>query len=517
MAIKSIFIIIIISIITSISELYALDPSFLRLSTSLQRSSFPQDFRFGAASSAYQSEGAANVDGREPSIWDTFTKQYPEKISDGSNGDVADEFYYRFKEDVAHMKEIGLDSFRFSISWSRILPRGTVAGGVNQAGINFYNHLINELISNGIRPLVTLFHWDTPQALEDEYGGFLNPQIVKDFVEYVDICFKEFGDRVKEWITINEPNMFAVLGYNVGNIAPGRCSSYVQNCTVGNSATEPYLVAHYLILSHAATVQLYRVKYQSFHGGTIGMTIQTYWMIPKYNTPACREAAKRALDFFFGWFADPITYGDYPKTMRELVGNRLPKFTKKQSKMVRGSFDFFGLNYYTSRYVEDVMFYANTNLSYTTDSRVNQTTEKNGVPVGEPTSADWLFICPEGFQDVLLYIKSKFQNPVILVTENGMPSENDKSLSVNIALNDEAKIKYHQLHLTALLEAVSQGADVRGYYIWSLMDDFEWEFGYKYRYGLVYVDFQDGLKRHLKSSALWYHHFLSNSSSYQMD
>ncbi|XP_019058483.1 PREDICTED: beta-glucosidase 17 isoform X2 [Tarenaya hassleriana] len=301
-----------------------------------------------------------------------------------------------------------------------------------------------------------------------------------------------------------------MFGYGYGMTAPGRCSSYVGNCSAGNSATEPYLAAHHLILSHAAAVRRYRQNYQSSQGGIIGMTIQTSWMIPKYETVACREAASRALDFSFGWFANPITYGEYPEVMREtVVGERLPKFTREEREMVKGSFDFFGVNYYTARFTEDAMFYASANLSSTTDSHVNETTEKNGIPIGEPTGASWLYIYPKGFQDLLLYVKYKYNNPVIYVTENGMAYETDKSLPVTEALNDELRIKYHHLHLSALLNAIRKGADVRGYYVWSFMDDYEWEFGYTNRYGLIYVDFQDNLKRYLKRSALWYKGFLS--------
>ncbi|POO00090.1 Glycoside hydrolase [Trema orientale] len=228
----------------------------------LERERFPDYFLFGAGSSAYQWEGAANAYGRGPSIWDTFTSTFPEKIADRSSGAMADEVYFRYKEDIAMLKEIGFNSFRFSISWPRVLPRGKLSGGVNQEGVQFYNNFINNLLSNGLKPLITLFHWDIPQALEDEYGGFLSPKIVNDFRDYVDFCFKEFGDRVKFWITINEPNFFAIGGYETGTKAPGRCSGYIGNCTFGNSATEPYLVVHHMVLAHATATKLYKDKYQ---------------------------------------------------------------------------------------------------------------------------------------------------------------------------------------------------------------------------------------------------------------
>ncbi|CAI0428024.1 unnamed protein product [Linum tenue] len=241
------------------------------------RASFPDGFLFGAGTAAYQSEGAASGDGKGPSIWDTFVKQHPEKIMDHSTGDLADNFYKKYKEDIKLMKKIGLDSFRFSISWSRILPNGKLSGGVNQVGVTFYNDLIDELLANGIKPLVTLWHFDLPQALEDEYGGFLSPKIVGEYLAYANLCFKTFSDRVKLWVTMNEPNGYAVNAYNTGNFAPGRCSKYVGS------------------------------KYKSLHKGDIGITIVTNWYTPKYNTPSGRAAASRAIDFFFGWYVTYLT------------------------------------------------------------------------------------------------------------------------------------------------------------------------------------------------------------------
>ncbi|POO00087.1 Glycoside hydrolase [Trema orientale] len=265
------------------------------------RKNFPPGFLFGTASSSYQYEGAANVDGKGASIWDTFTSTFPEKIVDHSSGAIADEFYYRYKDDIALMKHIGFDSFRFSISWPRLLPRGRISEGVSQAGLQFYNNLIDELLSNGLQPSVTLFHWDLPQVLEDKYGGFLSPNIVNDYRDYVDFCFNKFGDRVKHWITFNEPNIFASGGYDSGIKAPGRCSYYVRNCTVGNSGTEPYLVVHHMILSHGAAVKLYREKYQESQNGIIGISVQTHWIVPKLETEESTMAASRALDFAIGW------------------------------------------------------------------------------------------------------------------------------------------------------------------------------------------------------------------------
>ncbi|GMY22300.1 beta-glucosidase 17-like isoform X1 [Fagus crenata] len=497
----------------------------------LNRGDFPAGFVFGAGSSAYQYEGAAYQDGKGSSIWDTFTTIHPEKILDHSTGNVAEDFYSRFKEDIALMKEIGLDSFRFSISWSRVLPKGKLSEGVNQQGVQFYNELINELLNKGIQPFVTLFHWDTPQALEDEYDGFLSTNIVAsyqfgfdtkeccsqnkilhDYHDYADFCFKEFGDRVKHWATFNEPNTFSSEGYATGNTAPGRCSDYVGNCTFGNSATEPYVVAHHVLLSHATAVKLYREKYQASQMGEIGITVSTYWMVPKYQTIASSKAASRALDFAFGWFVHPITYGEYPESMHVLVGNRLPNFTDVQSKMVKGSLDFLGVNYYTARYAEDSTSSSTINLSYTTDSHVDMTTEKDGIPIGEPTPSGWLYIYPRGIRELVLYVMENFNNPPIIVTENGFSDVNNNSLPIQDALNDSLRLKYHQLHLSSLIKAIKAGINVKGYYVWSFLDDFEWEFGYTYRLGINYVDYKNGLTRYMKHTALWFKDFLQKEN-----
>ncbi|CBI24926.3 unnamed protein product, partial [Vitis vinifera] len=284
------------------------------------RRSFPPGFVFGAGSSAYQYEGASHEGGKGRNIWDTFTAKHPEKISDGSTGNVAIDFYHKYKEDIKLLKFIGMDAMRFSISWSRVLPSGRVSGGVNKEGVKFYNNVINELLANGLKPFVTLFHWDLPQALEDEYGGFLSRKIVDDYRDYVDFCFKQFGDRVKHWITLNEPYVFNYYGYSTGTYAPGRCSNYSSTC------------------------------YQKSQKGIIGVTLISAWFQTKYPTTAGVRASRRALDFMLGWYLHPITYGDYPMTMRSLVGHRLPKFSPLESKMLKGSIDFLGINYYTSYY-----------------------------------------------------------------------------------------------------------------------------------------------------------------------
>ncbi|URE19618.1 Glycosyl hydrolase family 1 [Musa troglodytarum] len=477
--------------------------------TELGRSGFPRGFIFGTASSAYQYEGASREGDKGPSIWDNFTHMHPEKIADGSNGDVAVDSYHRYKEDVAIMKDMGLDAYRFSISWPRILPNGSLSGGVNREGIKYYNSLINELIAKGLQPFVTLFHWDSPQALEDRYGGFLSYHVVGDFRDYAEICFREFGDRVKHWITFNEPWSYSAGGYAMGILAPGRCSRWEEpGCGAGNSGREPYVVAHHQLLAHAAAVAVYRRKYQSFQKGKIGITLVSNWMVPYSNSKSNTDAVERALDFMYGWFMDALTKGHYPFSMRALVKDRLPKFTRRQSRLVKGSFDFIGLNYYTARYVHDLPRSNGVHKSYITDSCTNATVTRNGIPIGPRAASAWLYIYPRGIRDLLLYTKTKYDNPVIFITENGVSELDNTTSSLEEALEDRMRIDYHQQHLSFVQEAIREGVDVRGYFAWSLLDNFEWFAGYTVRFGINYVDYKDDLKRYPKSSSLWFRKFL---------
>uniref|UniRef100_A0A453REK0 Uncharacterized protein n=1 Tax=Aegilops tauschii subsp. strangulata TaxID=200361 RepID=A0A453REK0_AEGTS len=412
------------------------------------RSQFPRDFLFGTASSAYQYEGAVREGGRGPSIWDAFTHNHPEKIANGSNGDVAIDSYHRYKDDVNIMKDLGFNAYRFSLSWSRILPSGKLSGGVNMEGINYYNNLIDKLISEGIEPFVTLFHWDSPQVLEQQYGGFLSQLIVEDFKDYASICFREFGDRVKYWITFNEPWSFSIGGYSSGTYAPGRCSSSAKpGCSMGDSGREPYIVAHNQLLAHAAAVQVYRDKYQIEQKGKISITIVSNWIIPYSNSKEDKDASKRALDFMYGWFMDPLTKGHYPLSMKTLVGNRLPKFTKEQARAVKGSFDFIGLNYYSARYARNTKHKSNTKESYSTDSQTDQRVERNGTYIGPKAGSSWLYIYPRGIEELLLYTKKTYNNPTIYITENGVDEINNENLPLQEALIDNTRIEFYQQHI----------------------------------------------------------------------
>ncbi|GAB2269051.1 hypothetical protein Dimus_003981 [Dionaea muscipula] len=510
--------IIFLSLLAMASCLWASTADIITLpprSPPLSRRDFPKDFVFGSSSSAYQYEGAAFTDGKEASVWDIFTERYPEKIADGSNGLIAVDFYHRYKEDVKLMKDLGIDAFRFSISWPRVVPTGQVSRGVNQAGIQFYNNLINELLINGIKPYATLFHWDLPQGLQEEYCGFLSQRIVDDFKDYAELCFREFGDRVKNWMTFNEPNLETKFAHGDGTFAPGRCSNHSGTCTSGETAVEPYLVAHHKHLAHAEAVHIYRTKFQHYQQGLIGFTIASDWVLPLDHTYANKKAAERALDWSIGWIVDPIVFGDYPKSMRAIVGSRLPKFTRQQSELLKGSYDFIGLQHYSTMFAYDAGPSNSEYLSFFTDQRANFSfVNLNGDPIGEPTPVFWLYIYPDGIRDLVLYVKEKYNNPPIIITENGIAEANIPDLPLEEALDDSQRQRYYEGYLTSLHEGIEQGAKVVGYFTWTFLDDFEWGSGYTIRFGLHFVDYKDDLKRYPKKSTKWFKRFLKRNHEF---
>ncbi|KAL7192438.1 hypothetical protein ACSBR2_024302 [Camellia fascicularis] len=468
----------------------------------LSRGTFPKGFVFGTATSAYQVEGMTNKDGRGPSIWDVFI-QTPGIEANNATGAVSVDQYHRYKEDIDIMNKLNFDAYRFSISWSRIFPNGT--GKVNEKGVAYYNRLINYMLKRGITPYANLNHYDLPQALEERYLGWLSHEVVKDFADYADFCFKTFGDRVKNWMTFNEPRVVAALGYDNGFFAPGRCSKAFGNCTAGNSATEPYIVAHNLILSHAAAVQRYREKYQEKQKGRIGILLDFVWYEPLTRSKADNYAAQRARDFHIGWFIHPIEYGEYPKTMQEIVGDRLPKFTKEEVKMVKGSMDFVGINQYTAYYMYDAHNAKPKDLSYQQDWNASFAYEKRGVPIGPRAYSYWLYNVPWGLYKAVTYIKEHYGNPTIILAENGM--DDPGTVTLPKGLHDTTRINYYKAYLTQLKKAIDDGANVVGYFAWSLLDNFEWRLGYTSRFGIVYVDFKT-LKRYPKMSAYWFRQLL---------
>ncbi|PIA61394.1 hypothetical protein AQUCO_00300733v1 [Aquilegia coerulea] len=411
----------------------------LNLNTPIySRHDFPPHFVFGAGTSAYQVEGAAAEDGRTPSIWDTIAHT---EISTGT-GDKACDQYHKYKEDVQLMTETGLDAYRFSISWSRLIPNGR--GPVNPQGLQYYNNLINELISHGIEPHVTLFHYDLPQALEDEYGGWLSRKILKDFTAYADVCFREFGDRVAHWTTINEANIFALGGYGNGTVPPKRCSApFGVDCIGGNSTIEPYVVAHNILLAHASVARLYKRKYQISQHGLIGFNVFSYWFIPFTNKTEDVIATQRANDFLVGWFIGPLVFGTYPDIMKKIVGSRLPTLTRYESNQVKGSYDFIGVNHYETVYVkEDLDSLKNNIRDPAADTAAHMIFKRDGVPDGE------LPINAAGMQGLLEYFKTNYGNPPIYIHENGQKT------SRNISLNDTSRVNYLDAYIGSLLNAL---------------------------------------------------------------
>ncbi|KAJ2930983.1 hypothetical protein H1R20_g6108, partial [Candolleomyces eurysporus] len=434
----------------------------------------PKDFLFGFATAAYQIEGSPAADSRTASVWDTFTHDpQAHHIADNSSGDEATDHYKLWKEDIQLIKSYGANAYRFSVSWSRVIDftggaaRTPGAQGEsqrdppNKAGIQFYRNLVQELVKEGITPCLTLFHWDSPQ----------------------------FGDLVKHWITLNEPWCYASLGYGYGVHAPGRSSDRAKS-PKGDSALEPYIVGHNLILAHAYAVKAYREEFAPTQGGTIGVTLDSVSYIPYDDTTESKAAAQRAYDARTGWFADPIYKGHYPASLHSISNNALPSFTEEEIAVVKGSSDFFGLNTYTSNLVRDGGSDPLNGKTKTTFVR------PDGTELGMKSHVPWLQSYPEGFR--LTYQKS------IFVTENGFPVKNENSIQpIEEAVHDTDRIEYFRGYTNALLEAVNKdGVDVRSYFAWSLLDNFEWADGYQTRFGVTYVDYKT-MKRYPKDS-VWF-------------
>lgn len=490
----------------SSSSLHHQQQQSMRHAKDIRRGDFPEGFVFGTATSAYQVEGAAHEGGRGLSIWDTFSHT-PGRILDGTNGDRAVDQYHRFQEDIDLMADMGWDAYRFSISWSRIFPDG-FGTSVNEEGVQYYNRLIDGLLEKGLKPYATLYHWDLPQKLQDDMEGWLCSDIVKYFARYAETCFNAFGDRVKCWITLNEPLQFAYNGHGAGFHAPGRCSDRSWSL-VGNSQEDPYIVAHNALLAHAAAADIYNKKYKAKQGGEIGITVDCEWAEPLTDTLSDRDAAQRRLEFQIGWFLDPLFFGDYPTVMRKEVGDRLPYFTTDEVTLLQGSLDFVGINHYSTRYITSASKEKNQNqCDYLDDQQILRLHEVDGKPIGERAASDWLYIVPWGLKKELLWISQRYNKPPIYVTENGMDQEDSPESSLEEQLNDKMRIHYYQEYMSAVACAIREGADVRGYFAWSFLDNFEWNMGYTKRFGLVFVDFMNNLKRHPKSSASWFSWFL---------
>lgn len=449
----------------------------------------PKSFVWGVATSCYQVEGACNENGKGLSIWDAFS-HIPQRTLNGENGDISCDQYHRYPEDVKLMHELGVDAYRFSLAWSRIIPDGQYE--INQKGIDHYNRLIDCLQENNIQPWVTLYHWDLPLALQLEHDGWLNRYTANAFAYYAKTCFSHFGDRVKHWITFNEPWCSAVLGHGYGIFAPGR-----------KSGEEPYLVAHNQLIAHGLAVDCFRKIFQDNQKGIIGIANNCDWREPLTDSDADRQAAQQALEFFYGWFTDPVVFGDYPKCMRERLGLRLPKFTDEEKILLKNSTDFLGLNHYNTLYAsakkpdgKEVI----DSLDGNAGLLGNQVAYLSRNEKWELTDMQWNVI-PWGFRKMLNWINSRYQGLPICVTENGCAvREPDR----NSAENDELRCRFIESYIKAMREAVLEdGVDVKAYFAWSLIDNFEWASGYSKRFGLIRCDFET-LERIPKKS---YYHY----------
>ena len=448
---------------------------------------FPDDFTWGTATASYQIEGAWQEGGKGLSIWDAFTHT-PGKIADGNTGDVACDHYHRYREDVALMSRMGLKAYRMSIAWARIQPTGR--GKPNPEGIRFYSDLIDSLLEHDIVPWVTLYHWDLPLALQLELDGWLNPEMAEHFRAYAEICFQHFGDRVKNWITFNEAWVVSILGYGQGIFAPGRISN-----------AEPYLAAHNLLRAHGMAVATYRERFQADQKGMIGITNNCDWREPLTDSKKDREAAQRALEFYLGWFVDPIYRGDYPEVVRERVADRLPTFTPEDRGRIHGSNDFFGLNTYTTMYASHaepgkllrITPYGNGGISE--DQDVNLSTDESW----EKTEMGWAIV-PWGTRTLLHWIDKRYGGPDIVSTENGCALDDRV---VDGRVEDPKRIDFLEGYITECHAAIQEGVRLKGYFLWTFLDNFEWASGFTRRFGLHYTDFATG-ERIPKASARWY-------------
>ncbi|EOA24098.1 hypothetical protein CARUB_v10017328mg [Capsella rubella] len=399
------------------------------------------------------------------------------------------------------MVEMGLQSFRFSISWSRLLPNGR--GPINPKGLLFYKKLIKELQNHGIEPHVTLYHYDLPQSLEDEYGGWLNRKIIEDFTAFADVCFREFGEDVKLWTTVNEATIFAIASYGEGIAPPGHCSPNIFiNCSTGNSSTEPYIAGHNMLLAHASVSNLYKLKYKGKQRGSVGFSIFAFGLSPNTNSTDDEIATQRAKAFLLDWMLKPLVFGDYPDVMKRTLGSRLPVFSEEESEQVKGSSDFIGIIHYITFYVTSQpapSIFPNMKEGFFTDMGVYL------LPIGNFSFSEWEAI-PWGLEGVLEYLKQSYNNPPIYILENGKPMKHDSMLQ------DTPRVEYIQAYIGAVLNAIKNGSDTRGYFVWSMIDLYELMAGYTTSFGMYYVNFSDpGRKRSPKLSASWYTGFLNGT------
>jgi beta-glucosidase len=431
---------------------------------------FPQDFLWGAATSAYQIEGSPLADGAGPSIWHRFAHT-PGMIRDGDTGDVACDHYRRFRADVALMRELGLKAYRFSIAWGRVLPEGT--GAVNSRGLDHYERLVDELLASGIQPMATLYHWDLPAALDDR-GGWLNPEIAEWFAEYSRAVFRRLDDRVRLWATLNEPWVVADGGYLHGVLAPGHRSPF-----------EAPRASHHLLRAHAASVAAYRAEGRH----RIGLVVN---LEPKHPaSPGAEDVAatQRADAYMNRQYLDPALQGRYPEELRDVFGEAWPGWSPEEAAALRTPIDFLGVNYYTRSVTRADAGSWPLRASALRQERASY------------TETGWE-VYARGLEDTLSWVKRRYGDVPLYVTENGAAFP-DPAEAPPGGVEDPLRVAYLREHLRALARALAAGCDVRGYFVWSLLDNLEWAHGFSKRFGIVHVDFASQ-RRTPKASARFY-------------
>jgi beta-glucosidase len=431
---------------------------------------FPDSFLWGAATSAYQIEGSPLADGAGPSIWQRFTHS-PGLTANGDTGDVACDHYRRYRDDIALMRELGLNAYRFSISWSRILPAGT--GHVNERGLDFYRRLVDGLLEAGIAPNATLYHWDLPAALDDR-GGWLNPDIAGWFADYARVMFRALGDRVPMWSTLNEPWVVTDGGYLHGTLAPGHRNLY-----------EAPIATHNLMRAHGAAVQAYRAEAKR----AIGLVVN---LEPKYAASEREEdviATRRADAYMNRQYLDAVCLGSYPDEMREIFGDAWPDWPAADMAAIRQPLDFIGINYYTR------------NVTEHWSPQLPLRSRGSKQPHATYTETGWEVHAPS-LTRILLWVKERYGSIPLYITENGAAFY-DPPRTIDGCIDDPLRVHYYREHLKAAAEAIRQGVDLRGYYAWSLLDNFEWSLGFSKRFGIVHVDYETQ-QRTVKASGRYY-------------
>lgn len=440
---------------------------------------FPDNFLWGTATSSYQIEGAATEDGRGESIWDRFSKT-PGKVNDGTNGDVACDHYHRYRDDIALMKDLGVRAYRFSVAWPRVLPKGR--GEVNAAGLDFYDRIVDTLLAAGIEPFVTLYHWDLPQALQDE-GGWTNRATAEAFVTYADVLSRRLGDRVKKWITHNEPWCASLLSHQIGLHAPG-----LRDYRAALS------VSHHLLLSHGLAVPVLR---KNSPGAEVGITLNLTPTVPASRSAADLDAARHHDGYFNRWFLDPLFGRHYPADMVAdyIKAGHLPPegFTDVRPgdlEIIATPCDFLGVNYYNRTVMRSDKVPEEQNLPRT----------EHLAPREEWTEMGWE-VYPDGLRQILTRVHLEYGPPKLYVTENGASYSDGPDAEGRV--RDARRTQFLRDHFIAARRAIDAGAPLAGYFVWSLLDNFEWERGYTQRFGIVWVDYETQ-RRIPKDSALWY-------------